>query len=279
MDVRNYSKKGGYYNIGWEVFERQKWRMMRTDIFNDFPMANVFEKIGVIFFVTGTNENPAMKERLGLNAPNVDLLWARTKSFFSFGHLKVVRAADENDGADKVLENLGNSKTLGSVILESHAHTIDDPDRNPLTTSLQIGDGGRIDAKSNISSNPFFSRLSGKATSNTKVFLGNCWSACTPFQPVLQTISGMWNGASVYGQASDNRTMSLFSNNSFTQNNYIKSKEAAWFQRGGRNSYKKEQKFDPYDEWGGVGKYFKSSNGGAPTRTGIIHFGAGASIR
>ncbi len=46
ISVRNQVKVQGFYNISWQVFERNKWRVMRTDIFNNFPMANVFQKIG-----------------------------------------------------------------------------------------------------------------------------------------------------------------------------------------------------------------------------------------
>jgi RHS repeat-associated protein len=232
------------------------------------------------FFVTGTAKNPAMKEYLGFNAPNMDLAWARMKSFFSFGKLKIIRAIDGADAATQILKKLGDNKTIGSMLVESHAHMIDDEDRNPLTTSIAIGDDdkGRINASTNISENIFFRSLAPKTTVNTKVFLGNCWSGASSFQPVLQHISAAWHGASVFGQASDNRTMSLFNHNSFTQPSYIKSKEAAWFQRGGRASYKKPQQFPPYDEWGGVGKYYKSVGGGVAEPTAPVSFGSGATI-
>jgi hypothetical protein len=45
INIENVSKKKGHYNIAWEVFEQNKWRIMRTDIFNDFPMAMVFQSI------------------------------------------------------------------------------------------------------------------------------------------------------------------------------------------------------------------------------------------
>jgi hypothetical protein len=236
------------------------------------------------FFVTGTKNNPAMRENFGMNAPNADLAWARTKRFFSFGRLRVIRAVDAIDAAQKVLKELGDNKTIGSMLLESHAHELIprkeqvSADVDPRTTSLAIGDkdsrSDRIDGNSNIAENPFFKMLASKTTVNTKVFLGNCWSGCTEFQPALQKISSVWNGASVYGQASDNRTMSLFNHNTFTQNSYIKSGEAAWFQKGGSGL----RTFTPFNEWGGVGKYFKSVGGAKAIPTGIVHFGAGASI-
>ena len=232
------------------------------------------------FFVTGTANNPAMKQYLGFNAPNTDLAWARSKSFFSLGHLKVIRATDGADAANQILEKLGDNKTIGSVILESHAHKIDDEDRSPLTTSLAIGDDdqGRINAGTNIGEDAFFKTLAPKTSINTQVFLGNCWSGASSFQPVLQHISSAWNGASVYGQASDNRTMSLFNNNSFTQPSYIKSREARWFQRGGPTKEHPAGTFPRYDEWGGVGKYYKSVGGGVAQPTSPVYFGSGASI-
>ena len=45
IGVENVSRRKGYYNIAWQVFERNRWRMMRTDILNDFPMAMVFQNI------------------------------------------------------------------------------------------------------------------------------------------------------------------------------------------------------------------------------------------
>jgi hypothetical protein len=45
IEIKNYSKKKGYYNIAWQFLENQKWKFLRTDIFNNFPMAYVFQKI------------------------------------------------------------------------------------------------------------------------------------------------------------------------------------------------------------------------------------------
>ena len=45
ITIENATTKKGYYNIAWEVFERNKWRIMRTDIFSNFPMAMGFQNI------------------------------------------------------------------------------------------------------------------------------------------------------------------------------------------------------------------------------------------
>ena len=36
----------GQYYITWEVFEQKKWRVMKTDILNDIPMTEKWNKIG-----------------------------------------------------------------------------------------------------------------------------------------------------------------------------------------------------------------------------------------
>jgi hypothetical protein len=78
MDIYNCSKRTGYYNISWELFINNKWGIMKSDIFNDFPKAFIFQKIlgdsnSSKYFVvdnifTGTfSKYKKMKGRLVLN--------------------------------------------------------------------------------------------------------------------------------------------------------------------------------------------------------------------
>jgi hypothetical protein len=104
-------------------------------------------------------------------------------------------------------------------------------------------------------------------TNSTKVYLGNCWSGSTYFQPVLQNISDFWTGATVFGQASENRSMSLFYNNSFTSPHY---------RINGGDAKHIEIKYR-YPERNMHGIYFKAQNG-TLEQTNIVKFGSGASI-
>jgi hypothetical protein len=214
------------------------------------------------------------------------LLWAYTKSFFSFGRLRVISAKNPANAADRIRNILNQTgKKIGNIILESHAHAGGQDSYkeladayDPATTSLAIGNDAmadRIDAKTDISQNYFFKTLKPFVTENTNVFLGNCWSACGPFQPVLVNISNYWNNASVFGQAAENRSISLFTSNSFASRGYIGSGEANTMTRG--FTPRGANRIVRYNENGNIGRFFKAK-GGIVTPTSIIKFGSGANI-
>ncbi len=247
------------------------------------------------FFVTGTEEY--MSSTGKLDAQRLDLLWAKTKAIFSFGKLRIIRAKDMEDAAQQIKATLEEKgKTLGSIIVNSHAHaevSKDDEsgrDYDPLTSTLAIGNGdnpaNRLDPGSDIENNVFLKTLSPYVTSATKFFAGNCWGGAPGGNlEILKRMSqvGNWKNATFYGEASETISGSLLLKNTYSARGHI---DVGFYERGGVYNFNgpgtggrkhPNVTFNPYKEKSNMG-VFQAVRNGQVFNPGTVYFNRGASI-
>lgn len=243
------------------------------------------------FFITGTREY--LNSTKKLDAQRIDLTWARSKSAFSFGKLKIIQAASSNEAADKIKKILDKKgKSIGSIIADSHAHAevinreFNNDDFDPRTSSLSIGNGddpnNRIHSESDLKNNYFLNTLSPYVTSSTKFFAGNCWGGApegnlTTLKKMSQI--GNWKTATFYGEASETISSSLFLRNSFTANWHI---DVKFYENGNIYNGRPGRKyptisFAPYPERSRLGVFNAVKNGNV-YNPGTVYFNRGGSI-
>ncbi len=233
------------------------------------------------------------------DAPRLDVTWAKIKAFFSFGHLRVIKAYSQKGAALEIKRILDKKKkTLGSMIIDQHAHAPNDPSFDPLTSSMAIGNGAinsdddRIKTPEDVAKSPFFQILDKYVTERTKVFAGNCWAAGSDdkgegkgFYYTLKAMSttGNWKKAIFYGEESETLSGNLLLQNSFTGHWHIDVNFYRYANHYGPNhdilgrKHADAPPFNPYREDLKLG-HFRGIRNGQPVPTGTIYFGVSGNI-
>jgi len=277
---------------GWKGFLYGAAAGLGADLISSFNVGYLFTTGSTINFFVTQSAGVRSADHHGIGALNADLAWAKTKAFFSLGRLKIISESTGKEAAAKIASICSaKGKTIGSIILESHAHpeiptgkTDQDICNNydPATTSLGLGgddENSRVNASTDLRKVDFFTDLQPYTTPQTRVFLGNCWSGHPAFQPVLVNISNIWNNASVYGHAAECRTSSLFLRNTFYSRNYSGSGDAKAFTFGFHPKFGASRTTCTvqYNEIGNNGHFFKAKDGQV-TETSQIYFNRSANI-